>query len=210
MFKIKNFAIIALFIATPTLSEDYQSKSVCKHDYKCVAEEKGGYNHNATGHNLTRYKPDEEFFLVHISNIPEKAILRMLASTTEKAINQQKQLSNQELEILKRNELEKQYLQLQVFGTMTTEKGSYFIREPRDDPNDGTSYMLGNGCGTWKTDKAASINCYQNDIARTFQFNVMTGRFTYSYAGSWHEKVIDDYYGDSSSFSFGTCEIYYR
>jgi len=211
MFKYKNFAIIALyFIATSALSEDYQSKSIFKHDYKCVAEEKGGYNHNANGHNLGRFKPDEEFFLVHISNIPEKVILQMLEPTTAEAINQHKELSNQELEFLKRNELEKEYLNQVLLDFMTIEHSSYFIRQPSDDPNDYLTYISCQGCSALKDDKHTSINCYTNYSGKTFQFNVTSGRFTYSYAGTWHEEVLDGYYGDSSSFVFGTCKQYYR
>lgn len=211
MFKYKHFAIITLyFLATPVLSEDYQSNSVFNHDYKCVAEEQGGFNHNATGHELTKFIVDEEFFLVHISNIPEQVILPMLAKTAADAINRQKDLSSQDLEALKRKELEKEYLQKRVFGTMTTERGSYFIREPQNDPNDAITYLRTNNCSTFKTDKYASINCYGDDPGRTFQFNVMTGRFTYSYAGTWHAEVKDGYYGDSATFAFGTCKQYYR
>ena len=91
MFKYKNFAIIALyFIATPAVSEDYQSNSLFKHDYKCVADEKGGFNHNATGHDFGKFIVDEEFFLVHISNIPDKVIPDMLKVATAYKINQKK------------------------------------------------------------------------------------------------------------------------
>ena len=158
MFKYKNFAIIALyFIATSALSEDYQSKSIFKHDYKCVAEEKGGYNHNANGHNLGRFKPDEE-----------------------------------------------------LLDFMTIEHSSYFIRQPIDDPDDYLTYISGQGCSALKDDKHTSINCYTNYFGKTFQFNVTSGKFTYSYAGTWHEEVKDRYYVAPSTFAFGNCKQYYR
>lgn len=211
MFKYKNFAIITLyFLATPVLSDDYQSKSVFNHDYKCVAEESGGYNHNATGHNLGRFKPDEEFFLVHISNIPENVISDMLTAATANEINKKKGLSSQEVEVLRRNELEKEFLDKQVFNSLTIEKGSYFIREPSNDPNDVITYLGGDHCTALKNNKYASINCHVGTFAKTFQFNLTTGRFTYSFSGTWNEEVKDGYYGDSSLFVFGTCKQYYR
>ncbi|MDO8827721.1 hypothetical protein [Methylophaga sp.] len=211
MFKYKNLAIIALYLlATPALSEDYQSNSLFKHDYKCVADEKGGFNHSATGHELGKFIVDEEFFLVHISNIPEKVIPDMLKVATAHKINQKKGLSSQEVEVLRRNELEKDFLNKQVISTLTIEEGSYFFREPSEDPNDAITYLRGDHCDAVKNNNYASINCHIGDYAKTFQFNLATGRFTYSYAGTWNDEVEDGYYGDSSSFAFGTCEIYYR
>lgn len=211
MFKNNTFTSIALsLLATPLLAENYQSNSVFDHDYKCVAEEKGGFNHNSTGHDLSKFIVDEEFFLVHISNIPEKVISDMLKENTANEINQKKALSIQEVEILRRNELEKEFLNKQVFSTLTIEKGSYFFREPSEDPNDAITYLRGEHCTAVKNNNYASINCHIGDYSKTFQFNLSTGRFTYSYAGTWNDEVEDGYYGDSSFFAFGTCKQYYR
>ena len=123
----------------------------------------------------------------------------MLEPTTTEAINQHKELSNQELEFLKRNELEKEFMNKQVLGTLTLESGSYFIRQPIDDPDDYLTYISGQGCSALKDDKHTSINCYTNYFGKTFQFNVTSGKFTYSYAGTWHEEVKDRYYVASLS-----------
>lgn len=211
MFKYKNLTIIALcFLTTPALSENYKTKSVFKEDFKCISDEKGGFNHNATGHELTKFTGKEEFFLVHISNIPEKAILDMLTRETAQEINKKSGLSSQEAEDLKRNELEKEFLEKGGFSSVTTERGSYFIRTPRNNPNEASTYLYGNHCSAISTKNYASINCYRESFDKTFAFDLTTKRFTYSYAGTWNDKQDDGYHGDSSVFAFGKCEIYYR
>ena len=199
-----NKTILAIFFAlTCTCSvnafADYKTKSIFSADYKCVSEEMGGFNHSASGHNLTRFKGEEEFFLTHISNIPDEAIVDL---------NTMIKVSNNDVSKI-RELLESRLMkQEKITDTIITEDSSYFIREPRDDPREGSTY-ISNGCSSFKSQKQSSIRCYISDSLKTFILDLETMRFTYSYAGTWHNKK-DDYYGDSSVFVFGTCKEYYR
>lgn len=184
-------------------SKEYRTKSVFGVDYKCTAEEAGGFNHTETGHKLALFNPDKEFFLVHISNIPDKAVFEM------KSIEIGELLGNEENRV--REEVEGSYMKQERYSEdYISEKSSYFIREPRDNPEKVATYSLGRACTAYKYKDESSISCYESDSGRTFQFNPNTGRFSYSYAGSWHIESVKNYYGDSSIFVFGKCKEYYR
>lgn len=211
MKKHSFFALPVLYLFTATVSaQDYESNSVFKDDYRCVATEVGGYNHTAEGHEPSRFWPDDEFFLVHISNVPEQVLIRMLSKPAKELLESITEQGSDKRKTLARSQFEKQIMKQKVWDDMTVEEGSYFIREPSSDPKKPSTYFIGNNCESWKTASEALISCYVSDNGKTFQFDPVTGRFTYSYAGSWHEEVSDGYYGDSSSFAFGTCQKYYR
>jgi len=202
-----NSYFFLVLAATPMLSnaEAYATKSVFKADYKCTAEEAGGFNHGAKQHKLALFKPDEEFFLVHISNIPKKAVFEMKSKEIIAL------LGGDEDRV--REEVERTYMKQESYVEgFISEKSSYFIREPRDNPEEVTTYFANSACSAWKSDKEndSRITCLESDGGKTFQFSPKTGRFTYSYSGSWHLEQKQDYYGDSSIFVFGSCKEYYR
>ena len=96
----------------------------------------------------------------------------------------------------------------ETLNIITTEKHSYFIRQPEDDPRKFQSLL--NACSSFKAGQEAEITCYESDGSQTFKLNLETMRFTYSYAGSWHSKIKKGYYGDASVFAFGTCKKYFH
>lgn len=203
----RNATTMAIFFAltsvcsTSVIAEEYKTKSVFSADFKCVSEEKGGFNHNASGHNLTLFKGEEEFFLTHISNIPDEAILDLNKMMKAETNDVKKLRAIFENRVLK---------QETIAETMITEESSYFIRKPEDDPKSWINYFW-NGCSRYKSQQGtSSVNCYKSDSSKTFTLDLDTMRFTYSYAGSWHNKSKNGYYGDSSVFAFGTCKKYYR
>ena len=77
MKRIGGILAIGLTLSSSAFSEEYISQSVFNKSYKCIADEEGGFNHNATGHKLVSFKPETEFYLVHISSIPKRAVLKM-------------------------------------------------------------------------------------------------------------------------------------
>ena len=207
--RLYSYLFLVLVATTPMMShaEKYTTKSVFNADYKCSAEEAGGFNHRAAEHKLDLFKPEEEFFLVHISNIPQKAVFEMKSKEIVAL------LGGDEDRV--RKEVESSYMKQESYveGFMS-EKSSYFIREPRDNPEKRTTYMARKSCSAWKSDtekeKDSLITCFESDGSKTFQFSPKTGRFTYSYSGSWHVESSKDYHGDSSIFVFGSCQEYYR
>lgn len=205
-FILKSrYLFIFMLLTTSILAQagEYRTKSVFSADYKCTAEEAGGFNHTATGHKLALFKPDEEFFLIHISNIPDKAVFEMKSKEIVEL------LGSDESRV--REEVERSYMKQEIYSEdLISEKSSYFIREPRDNPDKVTTYFPNHACSAYKAKNEFDISCYESDSGKTFQFNSVTGRFSYSYSGSWHVKSENNYYGDSSIFVFGKCKEYYR
>jgi len=200
--SFKKIAIAFTLICTYSTNSiaEYKTKSVFSADYKCVSETKGGFNHEASGHKLTLFKGKEEFFLMHISNIPDEAILK---------INKMMKVKSNDVNHLREIHEGRVMKQEKYSESMVTEESSYFIREPDDDPKEGMTYFS-SGCSSYKFENGSAINCYKSDNSKVFILDMDTMRFTYSYAGSWHNKVKDSYYGDSSMFAFGICKKYYR
>jgi hypothetical protein len=184
-------------------SAEYETKSVFSDDYKCTAEEKGGFSHTSTEHKLVFFHPDEEFFLMHISNIPKEAIFEMQGKLGVENRNNDEDLI--------RESVERRDMTQRIVGDnyYTAEEGSYYIREPDQDPKAETTYMQGK-CTSLKSAEISSITCFENSQGKTFNFVIDTGRFSYSYAGSWEHKHENEYYGDSSVVAFGTCKKYFN
>ena len=199
ILRLYRYLFIILTIATPAHAEKYTTKSIFHEDYKCSADTQGGFNHRAYGHKLVNHRPDNEFYLMHISNIPENAIFEMAPKDI---------INEDSARIWVENRHLKQKL---LGGDLNVERSAYFIREPDYNPKDAVTYV-GSGCKAWKDGIGRSlITCFENSGDKSFQFQPNTGRFVYAYLGSWHfESSIENYYGDSSSFTFGRCEKYYR
>lgn len=205
--KMHRYVLTALLIsAFPglALTQEYRTKSVFSKSYRCVADESGGFTHSASGHKLTLFKTDEEFFLTHISNLPDKLVLQLSGRKggTLSGIDG----------VRAREEVERRLMKQETMSGVdfVSETGSYFIREPSVEPESLMATMY--ACKAIKAEDATIITCYGDGLGlgKTFQFMPGTGRFTFSYSGTWHNKVKDNYYGDSSSFAFGTCKEYYR
>jgi hypothetical protein len=175
----------------------YKTKSLFHTDYKCTADEVGGYVHSASGHNLVRFAESADFFLTHISNIPSRAI----ADTAEEFL-----YGTGKTEDELRGLLEAGLLEFEVGLFDVTEKGSYFIRTPNQDPNNIRTHTLSLCTAKGSQDDGLkSIYCHED--RKIFRFDGATKRFSFVYMGTWDEKTKN---GDSSVFAFGTCEEYYR
>ena len=195
---------VAATLLTASVSAEYKSKSKFSASYKCVSDEKGGFNHRANGHDLVRFKGEEEFFLTHISNMPLAPIKQSLK--LKLSFHPEIEIATEEDKVREQFE---QIAMSQLSSTGAWEEGSYYFRNISSDPNTIVSW---HSCSATKwsdnwSDDGGGIDCHSD--AKHFLFNPGTGRFTYAYLGSWHEKVKNDYYGDSSIFAFGTCKEYY-
>jgi len=182
-------------------SAEYETKSVFSDDYKCTADEKGGFSHTSTEHELVLFQPNEEFLLMHISNIPKEAIMEMKSKSIIEALNNDEDLI--------REEVERSYMKQEIYSGFTSEEGSYYIRVPDQDPKSVTTYMSSD-CSILKSTENSSMSCYTNDDRKTFNFIFDTGRFSYSYSGSWDRIHENEYFGDSAVLAFGTCKKYFR
>lgn len=194
------FALFLLSLSSNVFSE-YKTKSVFSDDYKCVSHEKGGFNHTKDGHVLTRFHGKEEFFITHITNIPDEAM--------RDAVSYYKifdHLSGKDLDTV-REHYEMRFFPEPYDSRFPLEKGSYSISTPEDNPRKAVSYS--NKCMAYKSDKGGSISCEY--YFKDFMLDLTTMRFTYVVSGSWHSPDLNNnYYGDSSVFAFGTCKKYFR
>lgn len=187
---------------------EYRTKSSFKADYRCISEIAGGFIHAKSGHELATFKPDEEFYLIHISNIPTKAIFQL---KKRGYISSPKEDEDSIREAFEQHNLVRNNL----LRLMVSEKSAYFIRTSGENPSNEMIYILNSCSASALTVKdgsmdSGSISCYEGDSRKTFNFNSNSGRFTYSYAGTWDSGQKDNYYGDSSYFIYGTCKEYYR
>lgn len=199
---MKNKLLAALI--TATLISEAQAENV---DYRCIASQTIGFNHTSNNHTPSEYKKDQEFFLTHISSTPIKAIQSFLN------IGNPNELSKDE-SVLRAQFQAKILIHLADKQRSSTSDAVYFIRESSEDPNDPLKYFTDSVCERSVLHKPKNkepiINCHQESDYQLFEFSLATGKFTYSYLGTWHRSSTNDYFGDSSYFSFGECKEYYR
>jgi len=190
-------AIQLMIVFSPTSMAEYKSKSVFSKDYKCVSESIGGFKGTANGHKLTRFKKQEEFFLTHISNLPEEAIMNSSYAIPNN-VDRSREL------------FEKGIMTQEISARFseTAEYGSYAIRYPVLDPRMTNVYIF-NRCGASYTEFGSSISCYKSHVRENLNFNMNTMRFTYSNTGNWHQ-IKKGENPSSAYFIFGTCKEYYR
>jgi len=192
---VKIFLVMLVSSFSQNIYAEYETKSIFSESYKCTATKSGGFRHSGSGSNLVIFRPDEEYFLTHISNIPKEVIFKMI----DKPIIDS--LGNNEDRI--REAVEKRYMkQINVGDEIVIEESSYFIRTQEENPKDRITYF--NACTRIK---GSYISCYEGNTLTRFHFFVETGRFVYSYAGTWHspsKQLVED-----SSFIFGECKKYF-
>jgi len=200
--------LVSQSLSTSVFAE-YKSKSLFDTDYRCIADEVGGFNHRKDGHHQTRFKVNKEFFLTHISNIPDEAFLDFY-----KSYEYRNHIGKSDNIDSVRKQYDESYLQQEIIdfssGKTVTEKGAYFIREPKMNPKSWETYRR--SCETIRDPILYNhIHCYQETVNSLFTIDLDTKRFSYAQLGSWHMRQdIPDYYGASSYFAFGKCEEYYR
>lgn len=185
----------------------WKTKSPAK-NFKCLSQDKGGflfqYNDN---HKITRFTDNEEFYLTHISEIPNKFF------------SPKKVFSHYKGETINDN---KEAFEMEFFDAVDfmdipgfiKESGAFFIRKPNENPEkymtyafSSCEYRLGRD---YSRKKEELIMCYVDNSSKTFKFNLGSGRFVYSYTGSWESSPQEYFAGESAIIAFGECKEYYN
>ena len=207
---MKNFIVVLTFIFFP-LNSDSATPS-----YRCTTQEAGGFNHTKEGHELVRFRQND-FRIVPFSKLPDEAVYEVLSG---QAVNNDNfglgYPLPSDVAVLKEAYMARVDRVSGKKGFVEVISGQSFLRSTKDNPNDGNSYTKCDQVIFWRTeldnaDKSTfdidRITCDKRDTLFRFE----NGRFSTSSIGSWHsdQRSMPDYYGDSSSFSFGTCELYY-
>ena len=197
---IFSFFVLSLLAFSSNVFSEYKTKSAFSNDYKCVSDEKGGFNHEKEGHDLTRFHGQEEFFITHISNIPIEALTHQFNKELDKDLIRNQRENNAVIVH------EKDFI---------SEKSTYFIRTPEIDPKDFMAVhekctIISVSVEGQKSAKE-TMYCFDGNSRKQFILNLNEMRFSYSYLGSWElTQEHPNYYGDSSIFAFGTCKKYFR
>ena len=204
MIKPSHIAgLLWIAFSSQAIAENFKwkAKSPAK-NFKCLSQEKGGFFFKQNGnHKLTRFSGNYEFYLTHITEIPDEAFSDSGQRLEGQSINDKKE------------DFEANYYKDDSFSLdeiiLTHESGVFFIRKPNQNPKKYSSYY-GNSCEYLSATKGNEfISCYIGDYDKAFKFDLGSGRFTYSYIGSWHTPG-DEYAGDSAVIAFGECEEYYN
>lgn len=198
MFPLKHLSIaLVLALTTQGALAEYKTKSKFSKSFKCTTNEAGGYNSSSGNtHNLVRFKPDEEYFLTHISSLPMSAVRQMISLSGETASAD---------EAKAREQLEKLFISAQdIAFSKASEKGSYFMRASWQDPRESSSYTT---CeARMALDNKTLMSC-DDVVSRHFlEFNERNKRFNALASGWWilgGEKTV------STIIMFGTCDEYY-
>ena len=156
--------------------------------FKCTTDYIGGVLHLKNSQQPAQAKPNgEEFRLVPRSDLP--------------------------VEFLEAWEAYDVYpVKIRKMTTGVWEDNTYFIRNAGDDPLKEISWKACNLT-------TATEGFYKNQIVcgqrrsfpdRLFRLDLGTKKFVSMYLGTWDSPPVeDDYYGNSSSFSYGLCRPYY-
>ena len=164
-------------------------------DYKCVPDKEVGLNWALSGddHKLLTFLPSgyDEFFLTHISNIPNAALpkpdlpLNVRKGTIEYRFYEDLSTESSRLEI-----------------------NSYYFRMQSEDPRSYNTYSTGE-CKYYDNDEVKNIECVK--ALRHLEVDLNTMRFVSSYLGTCHySNKPSDYKGDSAVLSYGKCRKYFR
>lgn len=216
-----RLALLGL-VAVPFISG---ATIVPRPDYRCVAEESvGAYFED--GIHPTRYKTQHEYFLMHISNIPEKVLTDIhknalafdapefehfpvdTASNIRESLNHIASSWDPNIAFTYIPEFEHAHLVKQKL------KGVYFIRRSDENPNDARHYNFYNVC-QYRVDYTdnEALACYMMQHRESFVVGFNMLKFEYSKIGTWLDwkpSASSNERPDSSYFEFGTCEPYYR
>ena len=164
-------------------------------DYKCVPDKEVGLNWSLSGddHKLTTFSPSghDEFFLTHISNIPNAALPK-----PDLPINARK------------GNIEYRFYEDLSTESSRLEIDSYYLRSQSEDPRSYNTYSTGE-CKYYDNGKLKNIECNKNLLH--FEVDLDTMRFVSSYLGTWHYSTkSSDSKGDSAVLSYGKCRRYFR
>lgn len=187
--------------------------------YKCTGEESGGFNQEKEGPELTKFYL-KDYRIVPFSQIPDEAIRHLILfdsknnNTSLGRIAVSKNLTIKEIREI--------YLTFANSNTKETDfgeeekdiskEGLLFVRKTDNDPKSGIDYI---SCKeSILTQKGGSlgyhlISCSKTTMTSSEVFLFESGYFV---ASNTNTRYVDNkrkYYGDSSSFTFGTCQKYF-
>lgn len=192
---------VASALSAQNAIAEYKTKSHYSKNYKCVAEEAGGYNHDGAKHHLARFRERNEYFLTHISRLPIGTLKNMRTPEIIDSFNGD--------ESLLRKDVERVYLAIEEtsYG-LYEEEGAYFFRNATQDPL--TYAALLHSCRAITVEKDKSNPEVVCDIfgGGELSFSTESGRFVVASPGNW--IMANDETPDSSYFEFGTCKEYYN
>lgn len=184
-------------ISFTCFSDEYVWKSQAEPiDYKCSPAKEVGINWDKDGdeHKVVTFNSatHDDFFLTHISNIPDKVF-----DSPNLPINEQKAKFERKL-----------FDDSNSVDDFIFEDDSYFLRGASADPDDSLTYYLSDCSYIKRHSSSKTISC---DSPRKFVLDLVTMRFVTSYLGTWHSSnKSSDYAGDSAVISYGMCRKYYR
>lgn len=203
MIKLLYFAgILWCTFSCQAIAENFKWKTESPaRNFKCTSQDTGGFLFQQDGnHTLTRFTGTEEFYLTHISEIPDKAFSGPESFISGNTVNENKEAFERYHFKDKRPAGVDDYI---------SESGAFFIRKPGQNPKKFITYFFNSACEYFKNKLVESISCFTDESSKTFNFNPSSGRFSYTYSGSW-ERPRDEYPGDSAFIAFGECKEYYN
>lgn len=196
LFMRVTILLLMASISFTCFSDEYVWKSKVEPiDYKCVPDKEVGISWDKDGdeHKVVTFNSatHDDFFLTHISNIPDKAFY-----PTKLPINERKARFERKL-----------FDGSNSLNDYISEVRSYFLRKASSDPDDSLTYIQSK-CSYTKMYDSRTISC---NFPRNFELDLVTMRFVTSYLGTWHSSnKPSDYSGDSAVISYGMCRKYYR
>ena len=179
-----RYLLITLLMFTAPLS--WGEEQHITTPFKCIVDYQGGVNHSDTGHSAHNYNVrGEEFRLVPRSHLMGKPWGENFLSGFPASI--------------------------QSGGDgFVHEIDTYWIRDAANDPDDVYSWT---GCSLRRMEKfnwEYAMQCGEDFSQRVFRLNLETMRFVHVYLGTWDVPQSNpDWDGNSSVFSYGTCNSYY-
>jgi len=187
-----SIAILLTFISSAAEAE-YKTSSVFSKSYRCTTNESGGYNHDKGTHHLTRFNGRDTWYLTHISMLPINEIKSLIGD---------KELSTSEdNEGNIRARAERVLIDRKPSDWISSEIGSYYLRNATNSPNDSHSSVA--ECEAFEmSGKAVQVAC--DGIHYKFDFSPETRRFMVMSPGNWVISTMNK--PDSSFFDFGTCQ----
>ena len=184
-------------ISFTCFSDEYVWKSKAEPiDYKCSPDKEVGISWDKDGdeHEVVTFKSSQhdDFFLTHISNIPDKAFEPPAVPINERKARFERQLFDDS----------------NSTDDFIFEDRSYFLRKASADPDSSLTYYLSECSYNNMGSGYNTISCVS---PRKFVLDLVTMRFVTSYLGTWHSSnKPSDYAGDSAVISYGMCRKYYR
>jgi hypothetical protein len=190
--ELAVFSLLLFQSAPPLNASESDVVSRFSGDYRCTTENMGGFTHEKDGHKLSLFRPDRDYRLTHVGNLPPEAYMNRLDA-----------------------------LEGMIKREAHAETGTYYLRTT-DQPKSSVVGMQQGICVALGKDigEPHKIRCENRLLGPDiFELDTSTGRFVATGIGSWHSKGLgplvdssqlpEGYEGDASYFVFGSCDRYF-